>query len=99
VAEILSVMRNAAQPFGTVDPARPNISSTIWRTVIDFTNGAYFFESSFSPNIVWVRVRELDLSPGQPPRVLRLSGDGSDLVGDVTGRFETAEAFAFLPAG
>lgn len=99
VAEILSVMRNSAQPFGTVDPARPNISSTIWRTVIDFTNGYYFFESSFSPNIVWVRVRDLDLSPGQPARVVRLSGADGDLVGDVTDRFEAAEPFAFLPAG
>jgi penicillin V acylase-like amidase (Ntn superfamily) len=49
VAEILSVMHNAAQPFGTVDPARPNVSSTVWRTVVDFESGMYFFESSFSP--------------------------------------------------
>jgi penicillin V acylase-like amidase (Ntn superfamily) len=28
VAGVLSVMQNAAQPFGTAGPARPNISAT-----------------------------------------------------------------------
>ncbi len=97
VAEILSVMRNAAQPFGTVDPARPNISSTIWRTVSSLSRGLYFFESSFSPNIVWADINGLDLSAGQPVRKLDLQGH-PDLVGDVTGAFEPAEPFAFLGA-
>lgn len=99
VAAILSVMRNASQPFGTADPARPNISATIWRTVANLGEGIYFFESSFSPNIVWVRLAGLDLSPGQPARVVRTSGAADDLVGDVTGQFEVSEPFAFAAPG
>lgn len=94
VAEILSVMRNAAQPFGIVDPLRPNISSTIWRTVSHLTDGLYLFESSFRPNIVWTRVPALALSEGQPIQKLDLNGD-EDLVGDVTADFHPSDPFEF----
>jgi penicillin V acylase-like amidase (Ntn superfamily) len=94
VAEILSVMRNASQPFGTSDPDRPNIAPTLWRTVSDLTSGVYFFESTTDPNIVWIEVAELDLSAGAPALKLDLNGE-SDLVGDVTSRFQPTEPFAF----
>ncbi|NUR69503.1 MAG: linear amide C-N hydrolase [Hamadaea sp.] len=88
-AALLSVMRNAAQPFGTADPARPNISMTIWRTLADLSRRVYAFESSFSPDIVWVHLDRLD-----PTITQRLELVGHDLAGDVTDRFEPAE-FAF----
>jgi penicillin V acylase-like amidase (Ntn superfamily) len=94
VAEILSVMRNASQPFGTSDPDRPNIAPTLWRTVSDLTSGVYFFESASDPNVVWIQVGDLDLSVGAPALKLDLNGD-SDLVGDVTSRFAPTEPFAF----
>ena len=96
VAEILSVLRNAAQPFGTVDPARPNISATIWRTTSVLDERVYFFESSFAPNIVWVDLKKLDLSAGGKVQKIDLVNHGDELVGDVTSKFETAEPFAFL---
>ncbi|GAA4475948.1 linear amide C-N hydrolase [Rhodococcus olei] len=61
-AALLSVMRNAAQPFGEPDPDRPNISATIWRTIADLTTGTYFYESSLSPNIVWTRLADADFT-------------------------------------
>jgi penicillin V acylase-like amidase (Ntn superfamily) len=94
VAEILSVMRNASQPFAASDPGRPNIAATLWRTVADLTSGVYYFESASDPNIVWITVGDLDLSVGAPTLKLDLNGD-SDLVGDVTSRFQPAEPFVF----
>ena len=85
-------MRNVAQPFGVPDPQRPNISSTIWRTVADLTNGVYFFESSISPNIIWVRLAKLDFSAQAGVRKLDLL-QIPDRVGDVTGEFRPAPAF------
>src|SRR5690606_11567539 len=61
-ARVLSVMRNVAQPFGTPDPERPNISATIWRTLCDHTNLVYAFESSYSPDIVWVSLKDIDVT-------------------------------------
>lgn len=84
-AALLSVMRNAAQPFGTPDPARPNISMTIWRTLADLTRRVYAFESTFRPDIVWVHLDRLD-----PTVTQRLDLTPADLVGDVTERFAPA---------
>ncbi|NML48945.1 linear amide C-N hydrolase [Streptomyces sp. R302] len=92
-AALLSVMRNAAQPFGTPDPARPNISATIWRTLADLTNGVYAFESSYSPDIVWTHLDRVDFG-----RAARLDVTREGLAGDVTDRYEPAEPFSFASA-
>ncbi|GIG69187.1 linear amide C-N hydrolase [Phytomonospora endophytica] len=91
-AALLSVMRNAAQPFGTPDPSRPNISMTIWRTLADLSKRVYAFESAFSPDIVWVHMDRLD-----PTTTQRLELVGHDLNGDVTNRFQPSR-FAFKAA-
>jgi choloylglycine hydrolase len=98
IAGVLSVTRGAAQPFGTVDPARPNISATRWSTVADLTHKVYYFESTTSPNIVWVRLDALDFSPGAPALKLDLVGR-PDRVGDVSAGFRAGETLTFLPAG
>ncbi|MGV8057732.1 MAG: linear amide C-N hydrolase [Smithellaceae bacterium] len=67
IAYILSVIRNVSAPFSiSTDPARPNISSTRWRTVADLTNRIYYFESTISPNIVWVELDKLNFKAGAP---------------------------------
>ncbi|MCW8128549.1 linear amide C-N hydrolase [Microbulbifer halophilus] len=92
-AALLSVMRNAAQPFGVADPARPHISMTIWRTLIDLKKRLYAFESSFSPDIVWVSLDRMNLSKCQK---LDLSQKG--LVGDVGNLFKETPPFTFMSA-
>jgi choloylglycine hydrolase len=94
VAQVLSVVRNASAPFGTADPTRPNISTTRWRIVSDLTNGVYYFESTTSPNVVWVHLDELRFGTLTEARKLDLTHE-PDLVGDVTARMVTAEAFEF----
>ena len=94
IAEVLSVARNASAPFGTVDPARPNISTTRWRTVADLTHRTYYFESATSPNIIWVALDELGFATSAEPRKLDLVHDG-DFLGDVAEQFVVAEPFAF----
>ncbi|WP_051055712.1 MULTISPECIES: linear amide C-N hydrolase [Kitasatospora] len=90
-ASLLSVMRNAAQPAGTPDPERPNISMTRWRTLADLSNGVYAFESSFRPDIVWTTLADLDFT-----RTATLDLTQPDLVGDVTARYRATEPFTFL---
>jgi penicillin V acylase-like amidase (Ntn superfamily) len=94
VAELLSVMRNAAQPFGVADPSRPNVSSTIWRTVCDLTNLVYYYESSYSPNLIWAKLDGLRLGKGAPPTRLDLVRE-PEYVGEVSDRFVPAEPFTF----
>lgn len=101
VAEMLSVIRNASQPFRVADPDQPNASTTLWRTVTDLSDGVYVYESTRRPNIVWVRLDHLDLSEGAPARRLDLVADTGlegGLTGEVSGRFEAHEPMEFLHA-
>ncbi len=98
IAEVLSVARNASAPFGTADPARPNISTTRWRVVADLTHRVYYFESATSPNIVWVRLDGLDLDSVTESRKLDLVHD-LDRVGDVTEQFVASKPFEFPRPG
>jgi len=95
VADVFSVMRNVGVPRGITTPGKPNISSTIWRTVADQKHRVYFYESTYSPSIVWVRFDELDWAPGSGVRKLQLDGR-PDLAGNQTDGFRPAEPFRFL---
>lgn len=57
VAGVLSVIRNMATPIGFVDPVKPNVSPTQWRTISDLTNKRYYFELTNMPNVVWSNLR------------------------------------------
>lgn len=92
-AALLSVMRNAAQPFGTPDPRRPNISMTIWRTLADLDNRVYAFESSFRPDLVWTHVDDFAFD-----RTLRLDLTEPGLVGNVGDRYRPHDPFDFASA-
>jgi penicillin V acylase-like amidase (Ntn superfamily) len=92
VAGVISIARNVSQPFGTADPFRPNISSTRWRTVSDLTNRVYYFESTTSPNIIWVILDKLDFSQGAPVKKIDLVSE-PDRLGDVSSEFKGTEPF------
>jgi len=92
VAWIISVARNVAQPFGTPDPSRPNISPTRWRTVSDLTKCAIIFDSTTNPNTMRARLDELDFSDGAPVNKVDLQ-NGLDRVGDVSSNFKPTESF------
>jgi penicillin V acylase-like amidase (Ntn superfamily) len=89
------VIRNISVPFGKPDPKKPNVSSTIFRTVQDLTGGRYYFESTYAPNVVWVDITKLDFSKGQPEMELRVEKEIFKLNGDVTDKLEKAQPFVF----
>jgi penicillin V acylase-like amidase (Ntn superfamily) len=86
------VARNVSQLFGIAYPHKPNISPTLWRTVSDLTNKLYYFESTTSPNIIWVSLDELDFNHGAPSKKIDLVNQ-PDRVGDVSVEFKDIEPF------
>ena len=74
VAAVFSV------PRGISTPGQPNLSSTIWRTVADQKNKVYFFEDTFSPSLVWVKLNQIDFKAGSGVRKLTLHGNPNDHV-------------------
>jgi penicillin V acylase-like amidase (Ntn superfamily) len=94
-AFMFSVIRNISVPFGEGDPERPNIASTIFRTVQDLTGERYYFESTFAPNVVWVNYGEMDFSVGGPEQELKVERKIFELNGDVTGLFGPVDPLVF----
>ncbi|TWU15678.1 Penicillin acylase precursor [Allorhodopirellula heiligendammensis] len=97
IASCFGVIRNVSVPLGISTPGQPNISSTRWRTVSDHKNLRYFFESTRSPSVFWISVRDLDFAAGAPVKKLTVS-DGSIYSGDAADEFKSAPAFKFLTA-
>ncbi len=93
-ASVFSVIRNCSVPLGISTPDQPNIASTLWRTVADHKNLLYFFESTLSPNIFWVDLKELDFSPGAEAMKLDL-GDFHTYAENAASQFMTAQPFEF----
>ncbi|MCS5700495.1 linear amide C-N hydrolase [Cyanobium sp. FGCU-52] len=94
-AYMFSVIRNVSVPFGSPDPAKPNVASTIFRSVIDLTGGRYYFESTYAPNVVWVDINKLDFSKGAPQMELPVEKQIFSLSGDVTSKLVPAMPFVF----
>jgi choloylglycine hydrolase len=94
-AYMFSVIRNVSVPFGSPDPEKPNIASTIFRTVQDLTGSRYYFESTYAPNVVWIDMSQLDFTQGQPETELQVEKQIFSLNGDVTDRIEKAKPFVF----
>jgi penicillin V acylase-like amidase (Ntn superfamily) len=94
-ATTFSLIRANSVPLGIADPERPNIASTIWRTVADTQAKRYYFESAYNPAIFWVDLDKLNLAPGAKPAKLDLSGRPI-LSGEVSEKFAPAEPFNFL---
>ncbi len=95
VASVFSVMRNCSVPRGISTPAQPNIASTLWRTVSDQKNRVYYFESTASPSLLWVRLADVDFSESAGSRKLTMVGN-PDLGGNQTANFVKHEPFKFL---
>jgi penicillin V acylase-like amidase (Ntn superfamily) len=96
VAGVFSIMRNVSVPWGQTDAAHPNLSPTLWRTALDHKRLVYYFESSLSPNVVWVNLNKIDFSVGSGVRVAAVEGSDVDLVGDIGAAFKPSEYIRYL---
>lgn len=97
IAAVFSVIRNASAPMGVSTPGKPNVASTIWRTVHDQKTRTVYFDSATSPTIFWMPLENFDFSAGASVLRLPLKG-GQTYSGDASEAFEKAEPFAFLNA-
>lgn len=95
VAGVFSVIRNVSVPLGISTPAQPNISSTRWRTVADQKNKVYFFESTMTPNVFWINMKDLDFSEGASVKKLNLA-NGETYAGNAAKDMVNSPSFKFL---
>jgi choloylglycine hydrolase len=86
IAGILAIARNVSVPFGAPNNIPGSLYNTEYRSAIDLTNRAYYFELTTTPNVIWTDLSKFDLAPGAP--VLLLNPDDINLSGDVSKSFK-----------
>ncbi|MDR2871733.1 MAG: linear amide C-N hydrolase [Xanthomonadaceae bacterium] len=97
LASMFSVIRNVSVPYGISAPDQPNISTTRWRTVADHKRKLYFFESTLTPNVFWVDLKQIDFSPTTNVKTLDLGPyQRNTYSGNALDNFVAAEPFKFL---
>jgi choloylglycine hydrolase len=104
LAAAMSIIRNVSVPVGITTPGQPNISLTQWRSMADHKNLVYFFESAFSPYLLYVELDDIPFGEDSETKKLTLTEESALIVddefinGDRTEYFESAKPFAFLEA-
>ncbi len=94
IASVLSVIRAISVPIGITTPNEPNISTTLWRTVADQKNLAYYFDSAMTPNTFWLSFDKLNFKEGAP--VMKLALDkGQIYSGEASKELKPSEPFKF----
>jgi len=93
IATVFSIARNASVPFNAPYKKVGTIYDTEYRTVANLDGRRYFFELTTSPNVIWVDLTKLDLSPDSS--VMVLDPDNIELSGNVNQQFETAVTCPF----
>ena len=89
---MLGIMRSISVPLGESVPGKPDVASTLWRSVADQKSRVYYFDSALSPNAMWVDLKKLDLSQGSPVKKLTTAG-GKIYAGETSQLFEPAKIF------
>lgn len=98
-ADLMSVLANTAQPYSEpADPNEPSVAPTIWRTTTDQTNLTYMYETTSTPYLVWLDLKNLDFTPGTSVKRLPLE-EMTDKIGEVSSYLQDADLFTYtLPA-
>ncbi|MDP5208345.1 linear amide C-N hydrolase [Microbulbifer sp. 2205BS26-8] len=95
IASVFSQIRAISVPLGMSNPSKPNIASTLWRSVIEQDTKRYYFESVINPSIVWVDLDKLDLNSGAKVMTMKLDIP-ENLRGDVASAFKSSAPFKFI---
>ncbi len=95
LASVFSVIRNISSPYGLSTPGQPNISSTRWRSIADHKNNIYYFETTITPNVFWVDLKDADFSKGAGAKKLSLQ-KGEIYAGNAVKQFVAEKPYEFL---
>jgi penicillin V acylase-like amidase (Ntn superfamily) len=108
LAELASVMHNAATPIIGDDGSASNNSTTWYTTLASQSNPGYFYQSAYSPFMIWLELNEIDFSSCdvQEKQGLHLAlddngaytGDGRFMAGDIVNNLKPQTGFEFLAA-
>ncbi|WP_445361421.1 linear amide C-N hydrolase [Microbulbifer sp. EKSA005] len=98
LASAFSQIRAVSVPLGMDDPDKPNIASTLWRSVIDQKSSRYYFDSVINPSVIWLDMDSVSIEPGSKVMTMKLDTP-MDTGGEVAFKLSPSEPFKFLAPG
>ncbi len=93
LAAVMGVINNCAVPVGISVENQPEISSTRWRSLADQSNRIYYFMTTLNPSIIWVDLKEFDLTPGASIMKLDLIDGRHNLIGNAIENMKPSNGF------
>jgi choloylglycine hydrolase len=93
IFSVLGVIRTISVPLGIMDPEKPNISSTLFRTLSDSKNLKYYFESATCGSMFWIDFDKIDFDTLDTYKIIE-GIQHTHYYGDVTDKFVACEDVA-----
>lgn len=85
IANVFSVIRSVMVPFGAVDTSGNETEdawATRWISIADLKNKVYYFNSTITPNLIWLDLNKFDFSAGA--KTLTIDPLDVNLAGDIS---------------
>lgn len=91
-----SILETVTVPRGFSLPNRPNISTTVYRSLFDHKNMVYYYQGTYTPHFCWISLTSFNFSEGSDILMLDTAMGKRTLMGDVSKLFVQSEAFDFM---
>ncbi|MCO1335140.1 linear amide C-N hydrolase [Microbulbifer sp. OS29] len=95
LASVFSQIRAVSVPLGMSDPDKPNIASTLWRSVIDQADKRYYFDSVINPGVIWLDMDKVSIEPGAQVMSMKLNMPDNQ-GGEAVSKLQPSKPFKFL---
>lgn len=96
LATARSILETVVVPRGFSLPDRPNISTTVYRSMFDHKNRVYYYQGTYTPHFFWVDLKKFDFSEGSEVLMLDTEQGTRTLADEVSDLFRPAEPFKFI---
>ena len=91
-----SILETVTVPRHFALPDRPNISTTVYRSLFDHKNLRYYYQGTYTPHFCWISVGNFDFTEGSEVLMFDTEKGNKIISGDITGQFEESKPFEYL---
>lgn len=91
-----SILETVTVPRNFSLPERPNISTTVYRSLFDHKNMIYYYQGTYTPHFFWLNLNDFDFSKGSEVLMLDTDKGKRTLTGNVHQLFNKNNSFQFI---
>ncbi len=96
LATARSILETVTVPRGYSLADRPNISTTVYRSLFDHKNMKYYYQGTYTPHFFWVDLNKFDFSAQTKILMLDTMKGKRTLADEVSNLFVESEPFKFI---